>query len=162
VSGDIGKNDYALAINQFNLARIQEPDCTDHEKLVIAVTIVRSGAAIITAAKATGVSVHKIYQFLAEKMPRDAKEEMLEELALDITIQASLAIQERMEAPNGIKSSELVKAMQVSRDTVARKRRWDKDPEVIEEKKKSRLEELLEQVAGKVLPATIITEEDDE
>lgn len=158
---DLTKNEYALAINQFNLKRLEEPDCSDHEKLVIAMTIVRSGASYTSAAKATGVSVHKIYGAIAEKMPRDAKEELLEELALDLTIHTSLAIMARVEEPNGIKSSELVKALQVSRDTVARKRRWDKDPDVIEEKKRSRLEELLEQVAGKTAPMAVVMEEDE-
>ena len=159
---DLTQNEYALAINEHNIKRVSEPDCSDHEKLVVAMTIVRSGGSYPAAAKATGVSVHKIYDGFAERMPRDAKEELLEELALDNTIHTSLAIRMRIEEPGGIKSSELVKAMQVSRDTVARKRRWDKDPEKIEEKKISKLEELLTQVTKQITPTAVIVEENEE
>lgn len=158
---DLTANEYALAINEHNIKRVAEPDCSDHEKLVIAMTIVRSGASYTAAARATGVSVHKIYSAVAEKMPRDAKEDMMEELAMDISIHASLAIMERIENQD-IRSSEMVKALQVSRDTVARKRRWDKDPENIEEKKVSKLEELLTQVTKQITPTAVVVEENEE
>jgi transposase len=158
---DLTKNEYALAINEHNLKRLESISCTDHEKLVIAVTIVRSGASYPAAAKATGVSIHKIYDAIAEKMPRDAKEDMMEELAMDISIHASLAIMERIQ-DGSIRSSEMVKALQVSRDTVARKRRWDKDPDVIPEEKRSKLVELLEQVTKKITPTAEVVLEDEE
>lgn len=151
---ELTQRDFALSLNEINLDRLKDPDCSELERLAIGLVLARSGMSIAETAETVGVSVHKAWKKIAPHVSRDEKDAMIEELALDATVHLSLEVMERLKLPNGIKSSEVVKALQVMANIVGRKRKWDapaKSEE--EEKEKSAMERLLEALeGGKLVP----------
>ena len=118
MSKDLSNNEFALSINEVNLERLKDRDCTDAERLAIGLVLARSGMSIEATAETVGMSVHHVWKKVAPHVSRDEKDALIEELALDASVHLSLEIMDRLKTPGAMRSAEVIKAAQVMTNIV--------------------------------------------
>ncbi len=138
-------NEFALSLNEVNLERLKDKDCTDAERLAIGLVLARSGMSIEQTAETVGMGVHQVWKKVAPHVSRDEKDALIEELALDASVHLSMEIMERLKTPGAMRSAEVIKAAQVMVNIVGRKRRWDAPAkDEVDAQEKSAMQRLLE------------------
>lgn len=150
----LSNNEFALSINEVNLERLKDRDCTDAERLAIGLVLARSGMSIEATAETVGMSIHHVWKKVAPHVSRDEKDALIEELALDASVHLSLEIMERLKTPGAMRSAEVIKAAQVMTNIVGRKRKWDApSKDETDASEKSAMQRLLEALekGGKVI-----------
>lgn len=147
-------NEFALSVNEVNLERLKDRDCTDAERLAIGLVLARSGMSIEATAETVGMSVRHVWKKVAPHVSRDEKDALIEELALDASVHLSLEIMDRLKTPGAMRSAEVIKAAQVMTNIVGRKRKWDApSKDETDASEKSAMQRLLEALekGGKVI-----------
>lgn len=150
----LSNNEFALSINEVNLERLKDRDCTDAERLAIGLVLARSGMSIEATAETVGMGVHQVWKKVAPHVSRDEKDALIEELALDASVHLSLEIMDRLKTPGAMRSAEVIKAAQVMTNIVGRKRKWDApSKDETDASEKSAMQRLLEALekGGKVI-----------
>lgn len=150
----LSNNEFALSINEVNLERLKDRDCTDAERLAIGLVLARSGMSIEQTAETVGMGVHQVWKKVAPHVSRDEKDALIEELALDASVHLSLEIMDRLKTPGAMRSAEVIKAAQVMTNIVGRKRKWDAPTkDEADASEKSAMQRLLEALekGGKVI-----------
>ena len=154
MSKPLSNNEFALSVNEVNLERLKDRDCTDAERLAIGLVLARSGMSIEATAETVGMSVHHVWKKVAPHVSRDEKDALIEELALDASVHLSLEIMDRLKTPGAMRSAEVIKAAQVMTNIVGRKRKWDApSKDETDASEKSAMQRLLEALekGGKVI-----------
>ncbi len=154
MSKELSRNAFALDLNEVNLERLKDKDCTDAERLALALVLARSGMSIEATAETVGMGVHAVWKKVAPHVSRDEKDSLIEELALDASVHLALEVMDRLRTPGAMRSAEVIKAAQVMTAIVGRKRRWDApEKDEAEQNEKSAMERLLEALekGGKVV-----------
>lgn len=139
-------NAFALMACEDLIADVTENSPRD-ERIAAAIALVAMGSSVNNAAHATFLPPKTVWDRVYKDPKRkDEREEFIENQAFEGVIQAGQKIMDLLEA-GSMRPSEVIKAYEVMRTTVAKRRKWDAPPPAEPEpEKRSALRELIDEL----------------
>lgn len=137
-------NAFALMACEDLIAEVTE-DTPRDERIAAAIALVEMGSSVNNAANATFLSPRTVWdRVYKDPKAKDEREEFIENQAFEGVVRAGEKIMELLEG-GGMRPAEIIKAYEVMRTTVAKRRKWDAPPPPEPEpEKRSALRELID------------------
>lgn len=137
-------NAFALMACEDTIADIT-PETPRDDRIAAAIALVEMGSSVNNAAEATFLAPRTVWdRVYKDPKAKDAREEYIENQAFEGVVRAGEKIMELIES-NSMRPAEVIKAYDVLRTTVAKRRKWDAPPPAPEpEKQKTALQTLVE------------------